>query len=88
MRKMYEVAIERKTTDGEYDFLQWLDTYMESPKEVENTEETVKRFTLDNLRKDDGMVHALFIEDPDEWVREYYVFRDPNTLVHYEELTH
>ena len=81
-RKMYEVAIERKTEDGEYDFTQWLITYLTGPVEVPNTDETIGKFTRENMGKHDGLVHALFIEDEEGWVSEYYVFTTPDTLKH------
>lgn len=81
-RKMYEVAIERKTEDGEDDFTQWLATYLTGPVEVPNTDETIGRFTRENMGKYDNLVHALFIEDEEGWVSEYYVFVTPDTLKH------
>lgn len=81
-RKMYEVAIERKTEDGEDDFTQWLATYLTGPVEVPNTDETIGRFTHENMGKHDDLVHALFIEDEEGWVSEYYVFATPDTLKH------
>ena len=81
-RKMYEVAIERKTDDGEYDFTQWLITYLTGPVEVPNTDETIGKFTRENMGKHDDLVHALFIEDEEGWVSEYYVFTTPDTLKH------
>lgn len=81
-RKMYEVAIERKTEDGEDDFTQWLITYLTGPVEVPNTDETIGKFTRENMGKYDDLVHALFIEDEEGWVSEYYVFVTPDTLKH------
>lgn len=82
MEKMYFVQIPKKTGDGLTDFLEWSDTNLDSPAEMPNTPETIGKFVRDYMGYDSDLVPALFIEDENGNMIEYYVFKDSETLRH------
>lgn len=80
--KMYKVEIKKKTGDNLEDFLSWAAEYKESPAEVENTAETIGRFCLEYMGRECDKIPALFVEDHNGNIIEYYVFLDSETLRH------
>lgn len=83
-KKAYLVKVPKVTPDGVENFLQWAAThYYENCKEVPATYETIADFAMNISRKKQvKFTPALFFEDENGNITEYFVAKNKNILTH------
>ena len=82
--KCYLVKVPKLTADGHENFLQWAATHhYENCTEKPATYETIGHFALtDAIKKQRKYTPALFFEDADGNIVEYYVAINSRKLLH------
>ena len=83
-KKAYIVKVPKETPDGVENFLRWAATHhYENCKEVPATYETIGDFVLkEAYKKQVKFTPALFFEDENGNIIEYFVAKNKNILTH------
>ena len=83
-KKAYFVKVPKVTPDGVENFLRWAATHhYENCKEVSATYETIADFAMNTSRKKQvKFTPALFFEDENGNIIEYFVAKNKNILTH------
>ena len=80
--RVYYSEIKRTTSDAVRDFIDFMDTYIDGVYERDATTETIGEFIRHGYGFKNGYMPALWIEDEDGNMIEYFIYTDPLTVRH------
>ena len=80
--RVYYAEIKRETHDAVKDFIDFMDTYVGGVYERDNTTDAIGDFVRHGYGFKNGYMPALWIEDEDGNMIEYFIYTDPLTVRH------